>query len=199
MLADQSIALSEQRIIRALQRSSEDRKPPGFCALLLQAIQGLVNMSLPDIKLMAILHSLPENTHVMLIDLSAGNRLRGCIPHGLKPEAVLVSLRVRQERTKRLIQHCIEDPLNLSQAVIIPDTGTGLFQGGYKLCRQLFAGHLCDSCDVLMIRVLRERLRRVKNKKRTRNSSYTDVAVSARKILALDLEVFTLLSRILYP
>lgn len=105
MLADQNVALPEQRIIRALQAPSEDGKPPGFCALFLQAIQGLVNMSLPDIKLMAILHSLPENTHVMLIDLSAGDRLGGGVPHGLKPEAVLVSLRIRKKRTKRLIQH----------------------------------------------------------------------------------------------
>lgn len=154
---------------------------------------------MPNIELLAILHGLPENTHVMLIDIPPANSLGCAVPHGLKPEAVLVSLRVRQERTKRLIQHCIEDPLNLSQAVIIPDTGTGLFQGGYKLSRQLFAGHLCDSCDVLIILVLQRTMRRVKNKKRTRNSSYTDVAVSARKILALDLEVFTLLSRILYP
>ncbi len=105
-------------------------------------------MSLSDIKLMAILHGLPENAHIMLIDFPSWDRLGSSVPHGLKPEAVLVSLSVRQERTKRLIQHCIEDPLNLSQAVIVTDTGTGLFQGDNELCRQLFAVHVCDSCDV---------------------------------------------------
>lgn len=113
MLADQNVALPEQLIIRALQRSSEDGKTPGFCALLLQAIQGLVNMSLPDIKLMAIIHGLPEDTKVMLIDVPSGDRLLSGIPHGLKTEGALLRVASDHNRAKCFIQRKIKDPLNL--------------------------------------------------------------------------------------